>query len=132
MPISIGGSATTICALGSDGPIATHPQASPSSAMPDGELESLLGYVRSNKRVCPKPDIWNRFWQTLPNRRQLPSGGWEPAVPLILGGWWYSTDSDKRDRLEDHIRWAASQGVLGTASATLRGLAEADWHHQGD
>ena len=73
-------------------------------------LDALFSYVVENRRVCPLPDHWNRLYELLPSRRQLSSGGWEPPLPLILGGWWSSDDSAKRARLALHIRWAAEHG----------------------
>ena len=64
----------------------------------------------------------------LPERKQLPSGAWRPAVPLILGGWWYSSDQEKRSRLIEHLQWAQQEGALESAIAFLDGLPEKDWY----
>ncbi|MGZ8368697.1 MAG: hypothetical protein ACXWVK_08350 [Rhodoplanes sp.] len=64
----------------------------------------------------------------LPAKRRV-GVGYEPAVPLILSAWWETSDRDKRQRLEVHIRWAHQYGVLETIDAFLRSLPESDWHH---
>ena len=55
-----------------------------------------------------------------------------PGLPLILGGWHYSSDLMKMSRFQEHVEWAASQGVLAEVDAFLRGLPEEEWHHLGD
>lgn len=87
---------------------------------------SLLEYVQT-KGVCPMPNRWHELWLMLPDRRQVDSGGWVPAVPLILGGWWDTPPSIKFDRLRDHIGWAAEHGVLDEVDRFLRGLSDDEW-----
>lgn len=95
------------------------------------ELESLLEYVAHAGRVCPLPLRWNDLWDLLPEkdadgaRARLP-------LPLILGGWVYSTLRDKRQRLALHIRHAAQHGALAEVDEFLRGLPESEWLHERD
>lgn len=91
------------------------------------QLERLLAYVQAEGRICPQPDHWNRMWDMLPDKRRV-GGGWSPALPLILGGWWYSTDLDKRLRLREHIEYAAERGVLTEVDLFLRGLSPEQWY----
>lgn len=91
--------------------------------------ELLLEFVATNGRVCPQPPAWNALWELLPARRRK-GGGWEPAAPLILAAWWETTDAAKRDRLRDHIEWAAQHDVLDVVEAFLRRLPEEQWHHE--
>jgi hypothetical protein len=91
-------------------------------------LEHLLAYCRENGRVCPLPPLWNELWNLLPDRRRN-GGGYIPAAPLILGGWNYSSDDEKRERLATHIAWADEHGSLTAISTFLHNLAESDWHH---
>ena len=93
--------------------------------------QTLIAYCRENGRVCPRPDHWIAMYDLLPHGRR-PDGGAEPSLPLILGGWSYSSNLDKMIRLADHINWAEQHGCLPTVSMFLRGLQEADWHHLRD
>ena len=77
------------------------------------------------------PDAWNRLWEMLPGKRQL-DGGWQPPVPLILGGWWYSSAIEKRSRLLEHLKYAESSGVLEQVDSFLRSLSEKEWAHMDD
>ncbi len=53
-------------------------------------------------------------------------------MPLILAGWWASSDIDKASRLGEHIKWAVEHDALGEISAFLSSLDESDWHHIGE
>jgi hypothetical protein len=93
-------------------------------------LDRLLSYCRQNGRVCPQPKRWNDLFQMLPETRRK-GLGWEPA-PLILAAWWESSDDQKQERLEDHIRWAQAHAALDRVDSFLRSLPEGEWHHVGD
>ena len=68
----------------------------------------------------------------LANTYQLPSGGWVPALPLILAAW-HETDTDqKQKRFREHLKWAGSQDQLGMIGAYLRSLHEAEWFHHSE
>ena len=94
-------------------------------------LDELLTLCVLNGRVSPMPQQWTDLWEMLPNKARH-GGGWEPPLPLILGGWWETSDSDKRNRLELHVRWAAEHRVLDRVGEFLRSLPENQWHHIGD
>ena len=94
------------------------------------DLASLWAYCTQKERVVPRN--WNKLYKMLANRRQLPSGGWEPALPLILAAW-HETDADqKQQRFREHLEWAGTQGQLGKIGAYLRSLQEAEWFHRSE
>lgn len=93
--------------------------------------ETLISYCRENDRVCPVPTRWNELWEMLPGKVQI-GAGWKPPLPLILGAWHYTSNLEKKLRLNDHIAWAEDHGVLDRISAFLRGLPETEWHHLND
>ena len=99
--------------------------------MTDADLQSLLGFVQQERRVCPMPQRWNELWQMLPDSRRVGTG-WEPPLPLILGGWWESSNQSKRERLAEHLRWADIHGILKKTDLFLRTLPENEWLHEGD
>jgi TPR repeat protein len=97
--------------------------------MPE-DLDSLWSYCNQKGRVVPKD--WNKFYKMLANTYQLPSGGWVPALPLILAAW-HETDADqKQQRFREHLEWAGSQDQLGMIGAYLRSLHEAEWFHHSE
>lgn len=96
--------------------------------MPSTDIGSLLEYVKDNDRVCPLPDYWDGLCKILRTRARTDGVG-DPPNPLILAGWWASSNLDKIYRLQEHIEFAAARGVLDEVDAYLRGLREADWHH---
>ena len=91
------------------------------------DLASLWAYCTQKERVIPRD--WNKLYKMLANSRQLPSGGWEPALPLILAAW-HETDADqKQQRFREHLEWADDQGQLFEVGQYLRSLDEHDWFH---
>ncbi len=97
-----------------------------------GKAEALLGYCKENGRICPQPQQWDRLWKLLPDRKQRPSGGWTPPLPLILAAWHHATGLDKMLRLREHIEWADSHGAIDDVDVNLRRLAEEQWFHGRD
>lgn len=89
-----------------------------------------LAEVTRNNRVCPVPMKWHELYKMLPERIRKGEGdGWEPSSPLILGGWWYSSDADKALRLREHLEWAEKHNCLDKIYVFLCELKEEDWHH---
>src|SRR5688572_14639595 len=92
------------------------------------DLDALLRYVATESRVCPKPTEWDAVWKMLPGCPEF-AGTSEPWPPLILGGWWASTDVEKSERLAYHIRWAYDHDAFEAVANFLRGLPTKSWHH---
>jgi hypothetical protein len=63
------------------------------------------------KFVCPLPPLWNEIYQRL-HSSWLKDGskGPPPPIPLILNGWAYSDDLEKKKRWESTVRWAHERG----------------------
>lgn len=61
--------------------------------------------------VCPLANIWHEIYQRL-HKKWVEDGanGEKPPVPLILGGWWYSNDLQKKERWAETIAWADRNG----------------------
>ena len=90
-------------------------------------LDSLWSYCTQKDRVVPRD--WNKLYKMLANRRQLPSGGWEPPLPLILAAWHETDAHQKQQRFLEHLQWAHDQGQLVEIGLYLRSLDELDWLH---
>jgi len=65
-------------------------------------------------------------------KRRLPSGGWEPTLPLILAAWHVATPIQKQLRFKEHVLWAADHGQVVEVGRYLRSLNEEDWYHFGE
>ena len=78
------------------------------------------------------PTYWNDLYQLLKGKKQKPSGGWTPPLPLILAAWHHSSAMEKQLRLREHIEWAQRQGQLSEVSGFLRALTEQEWCHRGE
>ncbi len=62
--------------------------------------------------IFPQPIPWNEIHQALVafREKECPDASL-PPVPLILGGWNYSSDANKAARWTDTIRWAETHGA---------------------
>ena len=90
-------------------------------------LEQLLLETAGHGRVCPKPAPWNTLWELLPDRQRA-ADGWQPPLPLILAAWEHSSDHEKRERFELHLRWANDHDSLDDVATYLNTLEPDDWH----
>ena len=99
--------------------------------MSDQLLHSLIEFATQSDRVCPIPPKWNELWKLLPDRHRV-GAGWNPALPLILAAWWDTSAASKRQRMTEHLTWAAEHRALPEVNAFLRGLEESDWLHEGE
>ena len=95
-------------------------------------VEKLKEYCQSNDRVCPQPQKWANLYDVLSNTKQLPTGGWEPALPLILAAWYEAPTLFKMMRLKEHIDWSASHSCFDKVEKFLYELREEDWFHIGE
>ena len=82
--------------------------------------------MQSDGRVCPMPTLWNELWDILPDRKRK-GAGYEPSAPLILIAWWDTTADQKRQRLIQHINYAADHGILEKVDKFLRELKPDQW-----
>jgi hypothetical protein len=90
-------------------------------------LEATLALTQQDKRVCPMPQAWQRLYKLLPNTHRV-GNGWEPPLPLILAAWDFSSDLDKRARLQEHLRWADAHQALPAVHQFLSDLQPDQWH----
>ena len=78
--------------------------------------------VMINDRVCLKPMKWQDLYQAIEKaypERQFPK-------PLILAGWNFSSDSEKRIRFCMHLELAISADIANNILETVK---EEDWHY---
>jgi hypothetical protein len=93
-------------------------------------FNSLLAYCSENRRAIPRD--WLRFYEMLADKKQKPSGGWEPPLPLILAAWHETMPIEKQLRFKEHIQWAADHNQLDEVGTYLRALSELEWFHFGE
>ena len=91
-------------------------------------IEEMLGSMDVAGRIWPVPQHWDAVWKMLPERTMDGSGHWQPKLPLILSGWWHSSDAEKRNRFESHLRWGDAHGALTDIANYLNALQPAAWH----
>jgi hypothetical protein len=93
-------------------------------------FETLWDYCTANGRAIPRD--WHNFYEMLANKRQKPSGGWEPSLPLILAAWDVTMPIEKQLRFKEHVQWAHDNGQINEVGAYLRSLPEGEWYHFGE
>lgn len=93
-------------------------------------FESLWEYCILNNRVVPKD--WHKLYEMLVNKRRNPSGGWIPALPLILAAWHCTAPIEKQLRFKEHIQWANENGQINEVGSYIRSLPEDEWYHFGE
>ncbi len=74
--------------------------------------------------ICPIPSTWNEIYKDLCSNYELITGkklpntvleirnAGGPPTPLILNGWVFSNDSDKRERWQETLEWAEKYNLL--------------------
>jgi len=64
-------------------------------------------------QICPLPKIWHEIHQQLSlyakNHKCQPP---LPPKPLILAGWAYSNNIEKKNRWQETVRWATDNGCV--------------------
>ena len=61
--------------------------------------------------VCPNPDAWHRVYQRLSTLATDRGMDPPPPKPLILGGWVFTNDVEKKRRWEETVAWAEARGL---------------------
>lgn len=89
--------------------------------MSQERLRLLLELSRTNDRICPNAAKWHQLWELLGSPSGVPP-------PLVLSGWAFSTDRQKRDRFAQHLEFAAETGKLSDVEQFVSTLADDEWH----
>jgi hypothetical protein len=78
--------------------------------------------IMIDNRICLQPQKWELLYQAIIKaypEREFPR-------PLILAGWNFSNDTEKRNRFCMHLEFAISAGI---ANSFLENMTKQDWHH---
>ena len=114
--------------FGKTEPATLHHRTAPPAVVPASSgVDAVMLEARRNNRVCPKPLVWQRLYDWLPNKApQL------AQVPASRADWDRLSALEMRSRLREHLEWAALHGVLQKVHDALRKLPEDRWHHMGE
>ncbi len=87
--------------------------------------QKLIDYVKSNNRICPLPQKWDAIFTII--RNELPPN---KLVPIILGAWNFTEDSEKQKRLIEQIEFvfSLSDEKAQEFERSIYALTENDWH----
>ena len=82
----------------------------------------------TDKYRFPMPDGWNQIYVTLLkiHERLGAKTNSPPPIPLILGGWWESSDRQKHERWIETIEWAKQHGALSEIAVLITRIEYTD------
>ena len=80
-------------------------------------------------RVVPLPVNWNELWKSIDKEVPVERRKTNFPPPLILAGWNFSSDKEKRDRFLYQLEWAVSHGLTDRAVRYLQGLSPENWYY---
>jgi hypothetical protein len=72
-------------------------------------------------RICPLPQQWDELWKLIGAPNEL--------MPLILSGWAFSTDRQKRERFQAQVEYAQKIGFGEEIQLFLSKLRHDQWHY---
>jgi hypothetical protein len=93
-------------------------------------MDELLHYIKSEGRVCPRPDKWFELYEMLPGKKRQGLRH-EPPLPLLHIAWRVTSERQKQERFEAHVKYAAGRGQLAQVSAFIYDLSEDKWVYAG-
>jgi hypothetical protein len=87
--------------------------------------EKLIAHITSEGRICPEPKSWIVLSKIIGVNK--PS---TPLTPLILDGWHYSSNMEKKLRFLDQVEYAFSLSAKQIKAFTnaVYALQDNDWH----
>jgi hypothetical protein len=70
--------------------------------------------THSRRFICPLPDVWAAVHQQLLQawKTSIAAAIPKPPVPLISGGWVFSSDAEKAARWTETEQWAERHGFF--------------------
>lgn len=89
------------------------------------DKELAIAYVSSKGRICPNPQEWMALSEIIGM-----NGPGRKLVPLILAGWAFSSDAQKRTRVIEQIEYVfSSKPELSEAFCKmLYSFSEEQWY----
>lgn len=90
----------------------------------ENKVTALKGYFESLKVVCPSPSEWMALADIIGTNM-----GGHHANPLILAGWNFTDDVQKRNRVRHQIDYAEQLGesTFQKFDDYLRSIPDAGW-----
>jgi hypothetical protein len=77
------------------------------------------------ERICSCPRPWDQIFRRLLQYADAhPCTPPRPPTPLILNGWSFSNDTEKRVRWRETVAWAKVNGC----SALIEGIPDEDFY----
>jgi hypothetical protein len=94
----------------------------------DYKLIRLIDHIYLKGLCCPMPQLWAELGNRISSGPAFSNSGERYPPSLILGGWWESSESEKRTRLLEQILFAYRHGAINEACDYLTSLSDDEWH----
>ena len=97
----------------------------------DYKLIRLIDRIYLDGLCCPQPKRWADLSNVIISGKTFNGSVERYPTSLILGGWWESSDDDKRSRLLEQLLFAYRHGATTEACDYLMSLSDDEWHKMG-
>lgn len=92
------------------------------------QAQALIQFLESNRYICPWGSAWLDLYNLLPDTKEKTLFGDPPPLPMILTGWYVTSNLAKWLCIGEHIRWADQHSAIDKVDKYLRGLDPGVWH----
>ena len=92
------------------------------------KVSKIHNFLEKKQIVCPKPIKWNQFYNLMRKLKKDPKT--KIPLPLILTGWWYSNNENKKKRFHEQIDLTISFGIEDEVFDFLNNLKDSDYIHE--
>ena len=101
-------------------------------------LNELINFLKEKNIICPLPIIWNDMYKLMVREIHTRESNWVVDTiyenygtppPLVLNGWNFSTDDEKKERFLEHLNIANKNGKLGLIKNFLMKVKPVDFYY---
>jgi len=101
-------------------------------------LDELINFIKEKNIICPLPIIWNDMYKLMVREIHTRESNWVVDTiyekygtppPLVLNGWNFSNDDEKKERFLEHLNIANKNGKLGLIKNFLMKVKPEDFYY---
>ena len=101
-------------------------------------LDEFIKFIEEKHIICPLPIIWNDMYKLMVREIHTKESDWVVDTiykkygtppPLVLNGWNFSTDDEKKERFIEHLNIANKNSKLGLIKSFLMKVKPEDFYY---